>query len=228
MHSWLRSPTTTRASTARTSASTRPVPPSLTSQPTIRAAIAFGCALLFGALLLWGNPDESPTLHQSWHAETHEVPVVAPSWTLADREGTQHASADLLGKPVLVNFWASWCPPCLDEMPSLQGLVAATAGTDLVVVAPTLDEEWEAAVTAMQRTGFGEGVLVVHDADRAVAHSFGTFKVPETYLIDREGRIAHRFVGPRDWNDPQLIEDVKAFVQQGGMKPQMNADESGR
>ena len=172
--------------------------------------------LLFGALLQRGNPDLPSTSNEPGHAALPDTPSTAPSWSLADWQGVSHTSTDLLGKPVLLNFWASWCPPCLDEMPSLQGLVVAMAGTDLIVVAPTLDEEWDEALTAMQRTGFGEGVLVVQDADRAVAHSFGTTKVPETYLIDREGRIAHRFVGPRDWSDPQLIEDVKAFAGRGG------------
>jgi len=168
--------------------------------------------LVFGTLLQRGRPDVTAQPQERWHAETPEVPTVAPRWSLEDAGGIAHTSDELLGSPVLLNFWASWCPPCLDEMPSLQGLVEALAETDLVVVAVTLDEEWDAAVTAMERTAFGKDVVVVRDADRAVAHSYGTFKVPETYLIDREGRIAHRFVGPRDWSDPQLIEDVKAFV----------------
>jgi len=192
--------------------------------------------LLLGALLQRGRSDVVDAPQKRWHVEAPAAPSEAPSWELPDPRGATHTSADLAGRPVLLNFWASWCPPCLDEMPSLQRLVAAMKGTDLVVVAVTLDEDWDAAALAMERTGFGDDVLVLLDPDRKVAHSFGTFKVPETYLVDRQGRIAHRFVGPKDWNDPQLIADVKAFVRAGeeegegeggeGEEPPMNADGS--
>ncbi len=139
-------------------------------------------------------------------------PREAPPYSLPDREGVAHSLADLSGRPVLLNFWASWCPPCLDEMPSLQKLAKDLEGTDLAIVAVTLDESWDDATGAMEKTGFGEGILVLADPKREVALAFGTEKVPETYLIDRQGRIVHQFIGPRDWREPTLVADIGSFA----------------
>ncbi len=173
-----------------------------------------GVVLVFGALLVRGAPGTSTPSDDPRAAmsTTGDAPRTAPAFTLKDRDGAEYSLADLAGRPVLLNFWASWCPPCLDEMPSLQKLTADLAGTDLAVVAVTLDENWADAVGAMEKTGFGEGILVVADHDRAVAHEYGTFKVPETYLIDRQGRIVHQFIGPREWSDPTLAKDMLAFA----------------
>ncbi len=189
--------------------------------PVARAALAAVAVCLVGVALIRlqasgtvmpmdaGLPERGGAMP---HGERSAAPQVAPAWTLEDAAGASHTLADLAGRPVLLNFWASWCPPCLDEMPSLQGLVGAMADTELAVVAVTLDENWADAQLAMQRTGFGEDVLVLIDADGAMAATYGTHKVPETYLVDPQGRIVHRFVGPREWDDPQLVSDVRAFA----------------
>lgn len=183
-----------------------------------RATLALGAVLLFGALLVRGAPETSTAPddpHGAAMTATGDGPRTAPAFTLEDHDGADHSLSDLAGRPVLLNFWASWCPPCLDEMPSLQELTGELAGTDLVLVAVTLDESWDDAVGAMAKTGFGEGILVLGDHDRAVAHEYGTFKVPETYLIDRQGQIVHQFIGPRDWGDPTLAQDMVAFAGTG-------------
>jgi len=182
--------------------------------PLVRAGLALAVVMLLGTLLIRGGPETSST-NAAPHASVAGVgdtPRTAPAYSLRDRDGVEHTLADLAGRPVLLNFWASWCPPCLDEMPSLQALADGLSETDLVVVAVTLDESWADATGAMGKTGFGEGVLVLADPERAVANAFGTLKVPETYLIDRQGQIVHQFIGPRDWRDPDLITDMQSFA----------------
>lgn len=186
-------------------------------KPLVRAGIALAAVLIFGALLVRGAPESTPmpSSPHSGMSDPGDSPREAPAFSLPDREGVVHSLAELSGRPVLLNFWASWCPPCLDEMPSLQKLANELAGTDLVIVAVTLDENWDDANGALEKTGFGEGALVLADPKRAVAHEYGTEKVPETYLIDREGQIVHLFVGPRDWRDPTLVADIRGFADLG-------------
>lgn len=180
----------------------------------LRAGLALGAVLILGALLVRGAPKSTPAPSnlRAGMAEHGDGPRAAPAYSLPDREGVEHRLADLSGRPVLLNFWASWCPPCLDEMPSLQELAQELEGTDLAIVAVTLDENWDDAAVAMEKTGFGEGILVLADPERAVAQAFGTEKVPETYLIDRQGRIVHQFIGPRDWREPTLVADIGSFA----------------
>lgn len=142
-----------------------------------------------------------------------ERPQTAVPFTLPDKAGQQQSLAQFAGRPIVLNFWASWCPPCLDEMPSLQKLVNALADTDLAVVTVTLDESWEDVDKVLTKTGFGEGALVLMDADRAVASSYGTVKVPETFIIDREGRVVHFYMGAKDWGSEAFIKDVRQLVE---------------
>jgi peroxiredoxin len=180
--------------------------------PIVRGGIALALVLVAGLLLLkaGGPADEVPLVDASPHGS---VPQVAPTFSLPDREGTTHGLEQFVGRPVLLNFWATWCPPCLDEMPALQKMITALADTDLVVVAISLDENWDVVAPVLQQTGFGSGVLLLLDPDRAVAEQFGTFKVPETYLIDRQGTILHRYQGAKAWDSEPFLEDLRAFVE---------------
>jgi len=144
---------------------------------------------------------------------TSERPENAVPFTLMDHTGQQQSLEQFAGRPIVLNFWASWCPPCLDEMPSLQKLVRAMADTDLAVVTVTLDENWEDVDKVLKKTGFGDGALVLMDADRDVAKSYGTMKVPETFIIDRDGRIVHFYMGAKDWGSEAFIKDIRLLVE---------------
>jgi len=170
----------------------------------------------FGYVLVLQGRSRAPEGAEDWGVEVGggpAVPETAPPFQLPDAAGTLHGLEEFEGRPVVLNFWASWCPPCLDEMPALQRMGAALADTELAIVAVTLDENWADAEAAMASAGFGEGMLLLQDADRAVATSYGTIKVPETYLIDRERAIIHRFQGAKEWDSDKFIADLRGFVE---------------
>lgn len=136
----------------------------------------------------------------------------APEFRLPGLNGQYVSLSDLRGKVVMVHFWATWCPPCVEELPTLAKLYQEFAGGDFVMLAVSVDEGGAKAVTSfLQRNGLSLPVLL--DPDRATAGRYGTFKFPETYIVDREGVVVHKVIGPRDWNDPAAIQILRAAIE---------------
>ena len=106
----------------------------------------------------------------------------------------------LKGKPVLVHFWASWCPPCLPELPQIIEFAARMKPAGWTVLAVSTDSKPEAARAALPKgQALPENFKVVYDVDSKAADAFGSYVFPESYWIDPEGRILQKWVGPQDW-----------------------------
>ena len=113
------------------------------------------------------------------------VGSMAPDFEIADKSGKKWSLSQLRGKPVLLNFWATWCAPCVEEMPSLENL-AKRVGDDLHIVTVSVDEEWALIDKFFPK---GTDLRVLLDTTKEVPKSFGTDKYPETFLIDSQGRL---------------------------------------
>jgi len=138
-------------------------------------------------------------------------PVAAPAFSLADVEGSAAALSDHQGKVVMLNFWASWCPPCRREMPSMQRLYAKYADQGFVVIAVNQWEDEDLVFEFVSRLEPEPGFPVLLDRDSKVAEDYGVKGLPTTFLIDREGNIRYRAMGGRDFDHPdieQLIESL--------------------
>jgi peroxiredoxin len=121
--------------------------------------------------------------------------------------------SDRRGRVVLLNFWATWCKPCEDEMPAMERLYQALASEGLEMWAVSVDVGEEEVLEFRERLGLSFPLL--HDPDREVAGRYQSFRFPETWLIDREGRLAARFIGPRDWDAPVYVERVRGLIGEG-------------
>lgn len=124
----------------------------------------------------------------------------APDFTIKDSDKTVTLSK-YEGKPILLNFWATWCPPCIEEMPSLVQLQQQLKGK-VTVIAVSTDID-DAAYHRFIETHHVD-LLTVRDGDQRINTLYGTYKFPETYVIDSKGIIRRKFIGAVDWNDPQI------------------------
>jgi thiol-disulfide isomerase/thioredoxin len=126
-------------------------------------------------------------------------------------EGRIVRLSDFRGEVVVLNFWATWCPPCVDEMPSLEKLHRALGSKGLRVVAVSVDQSLDDIEHF--RDKYELTFLILHDDGAKVSHAFFTFKYPETYILDREGILISKVIGPRDWVAPTVIRDLVALVR---------------
>jgi peroxiredoxin len=134
---------------------------------------------------------------------------VAPEFSLVDAGGKTHRLADYRGRPVIVNFWATWCPPCREEMPSMQRgwEQVREAGVAMLAINVGEDEATVAAFTATYAVDFP----LLLDPDSAVAQSWPVKGLPTTFVVDPAGRLVYRAIGGRAWDDPGLLDQVRAL-----------------
>jgi len=120
--------------------------------------------------------------------------------TLANGQSTN--LADYKGKVVVLNFWATWCPPCVEETPALVQLQQRIAPRNAVVLGVSVDEDESAYRNFLQQHGINYPTS--RDASKKSALDYGTSMYPETYVIGRDGKILRKIIGPQDWNSPEM------------------------
>ena len=125
-------------------------------------------------------------------------------------DGKPAKLSDLRGKVVVLNFWATWCPPCVEETPSLLKLSERLAPHNAVVLGVSMDEDEGAYRKFIQDNGIT--FLTSRDASRKSAEEYGTSMYPETYVIGRDGKIVRKIIGPQDWNSPEMQEYFDTLV----------------
>lgn len=128
----------------------------------------------------------------------------APDFTVRDLAGQEVKLASLKGKVVLVNFWATWCPPCKEEFPSMMKLNQSMTGKQFQMMAISIDEDGKEAVESYFKKS-GMALPVFLDNDGAVSRSYGTTGVPETFIVDKAGIIQKKIIGGMDWSSPEVV-----------------------
>jgi thiol-disulfide isomerase/thioredoxin len=153
----------------------------------------------------------APVLAQSGHDLT-PLPrsVVAPPLQAPDLQGKVWNLAELRGRVVLLNFWATWCPPCRAEMPSLQQLAEIYGPEQLVVLAVNVGEGPRRIRQYLQSTGLSLNVLL--DPQMEISRAWGASALPTTYLIDAEGRPRQRVRGEMDWSGREAAALVESLL----------------
>ncbi len=127
----------------------------------------------------------------------------APQFTVQDSD-RKITLSDFRGKVVVLNFWATWCPPCVEELPSLIQMQQQMKDKDVVVLAISVDEDKNNYDQFLKEHRVS--LLTVRDADQKSNDLYGTLKFPETYIIDRNGVVLRKFIGPVDWNQPDILD----------------------
>ena len=127
----------------------------------------------------------------------------APDFTLQDSDHKVTLS-QFRGDVVLLNFWATWCPPCIEETPSMVEMQARFKDKGIVVLAVSIDEDDDAYHKFLKE--YKVNMVTVRDEAKKAPTLYGTFGWPETYVIDRSGVIRRKFIGPVDWTSPEITE----------------------
>ncbi len=142
--------------------------------------------------------------------------VPAPDFVLPDLSGKVVRMQDLRGKVVLLNIWATWCPPCVQEMPTLEALSHKMAQRDFVLLAVSQDEQPRLVKPWIEERRLTFRVLL--DQRGQVGSHYGVTGYPETFIIDRLGRVVHHHVGYRDWAEPGLVAALERLLETGEWK----------
>ncbi len=131
------------------------------------------------------------------------IGTAAPDFTVRDSDRTVTLS-QLKGQVVVLNFWATWCPPCIEEMPSLVRMQQFMKAKGVTVLAVSIDAD-ENNYRRFLRDHHVT-LLSVRDPDQKSSSLYGTSKFPETYIIDRNGVVRRKFIGAVDWTEPEVID----------------------
>lgn len=168
----------------------------------IRAA---AISLAACALLLAGPGAAAPVSE-----EAPKKGYRAPAFEVTTLDGKRVSSRTLRGKVVLLNFWATWCAPCKEELPSLVKLQAAMPATSFTVVALSQDADAKDVTKFLKKhpVNFPNGI----DDDGAIARAYQVRGLPATYLIDGDGVIADRVFGPEEWNNAEWRARIEKLI----------------
>ena len=134
----------------------------------------------------------------------------APDFTITADDGRQISVDHFGGKVLVLNFWATWCPPCVEEMPSLNELQKRMAGSGVVVLGVSVDKNERAYRQFLQKAKVS--FLTARDPGADISAEYGTFKYPETYVIGGNGKVLQKHIGARDWTDERLLNEIKALL----------------
>jgi peroxiredoxin len=135
----------------------------------------------------------------------------APDFTLTDLQGQKVTLSQFRGKVILVNFWATWCPPCREEMPSMEELFRRFQDQGLVMLAVNIEEDGERTVPRfLQGKDYSFPILL--DPGTTAQNLYQVFRFPETFVIDRNGTIVDRVIGGRDWMSGTLVKRINFLL----------------
>ena len=134
---------------------------------------------------------------------------LAPDFQLTDLDGNSFSLQALRGKVLIVNFWATWCPPCREEMPSMQRAWERLDKAQVLLLAINVGEDED--VIFRFTADYPVDFPLLLDQDAKVAQSWPVKGLPTTFVVDPQGRLVYRAIGSREWDDPELLALVRAL-----------------
>ena len=140
------------------------------------------------------------------------TPIQAPDFQLEDMDGEKYSLQSYRGKVVILNFWATWCPPCRREIPSMEALYQAFRDEAFAILAINEWETEDHVFAFMGQLPVEPSFPILLDLDSEVATSFGVKGLPTTLLLDPQGRIVYRAVGGRDFDHPEVKKTIRALL----------------
>jgi peroxiredoxin len=134
----------------------------------------------------------------------------APGFTLPLLPSGKLSLSQFKGQVVLLNFWATWCPPCVMEAPSLEQFATDMKSQGVTVIGVSVDQNGQRLNKFIKL--YHLSYPIARDPSFDLAHRYGTYKLPETYIIGRDGHVAEKIIGATNWTDPRMIKFVKSLT----------------
>ena len=140
-----------------------------------------------------------------------------PEFSLADATGKVFTQDDIAGKVAVIHFWAAWCAPCIDEIPKWTAFAQRyqEKSDQVRFVAVSLDPTWKEAHKILPTERLPTGVFSLLDPEQKTSEAFGSFQFPESYLVSRGGKILMKWVGPQNWDGPNLAAAIDIALSSG-------------
>lgn len=165
-------------------------------------AITLGGILLFAACKNGGNTRQTTPANQVSAAVVGEA---LPLFTLINDKGESISTESLKGKTVFVNLWATWCPPCVAEMPSIDALYSQTSNEQNAFLLISLDDDFETAKAWKAKKGFKAPIYFTTE----LPELFQVGSIPTTFIFDKNGKIVFKAVGSKNYNTPRFQKLMK-------------------
>lgn len=164
---------------------------------------AIGVAVVvLGLGLLWWSAPPPPVLERGGEAPGFDLPLLGADGSVS--------LADYRGRVVLVNFWATWCRPCEEEIPAMERLYRSLSPDGFEILAISVDAEQSDVERFRDRLGISFPILL--DPEQEVSRRYQTTGFPESLLVDVEGQVIERYIGPRDWDHSIFAERIREVM----------------
>jgi len=171
--------------------------------------LLFFCLAAFSVQSAW---DDQPKLGHD--LTPLPKPVPAPDFSLEDMDETRHKLVDYRGKVVLLNFWATWCPPCRREMPSMERLYQKYKDSTFTVIAINQMETTDHVFAFTGQLDVDPTFTMLFDKDSKVSQAYRVQGLPTTFLIDKKGMLRFRAIGGREFDHPDVEKQIKKLMEE--------------
>jgi len=141
-----------------------------------------------------------------------DTPVDAPDFTLENMDGDKLSLSDFHGQVIMLNFWATWCPPCRREMPSMESIYKDLGKDGFVVLAVNEFEDPDHVFAYTGQLSVDPTFPVLFDRDSSVSQLYGVKGLPTTVIIDKQGKMVYRAVGGRDFDHPEVRDIIRSLL----------------
>jgi peroxiredoxin len=149
-------------------------------------------------------------IYISIHEHIVNVGDSAPDFAVTADNGRKITPSDFGGRLLVLNFWATWCQPCVEELPSLDQFAKDMAPSGVVVLGVSMDTNPKLYSDFLSRTHVS--FMTARDPGAKISADYGTFKYPESYIIDSQGKVVQKIIGATNWTDGSMLNAVKSFL----------------
>ena len=149
-------------------------------------------------------------IYHNVHENLISVGDTAPDFSITADNGQTISVGNFGGKVLVLNFWATWCPPCIQELPSLNAFSRRFAGQGVVVLGISVDKDQKAYRDFLARAKVS--FLTARDPEQNINRDYGTLQFPETYIIDRSGKVVQKVINATNWMDEKMVNYVQSLL----------------